>query len=179
MDYIIVYDKKTTGNPIVGVHSQRFESEKVTLNDIHPGEDPKRYGFIVVTEEIVRNMITVKYKTDRKGQTVYEPVAREETRDLTSIKDTSLNTNIVLFEANVAKVVSVKDLNDKTVKATIINAEKGIIDVGKSSGFMTVTCHVQMGEEQPVIESQEVNWKWVKDKKRNITAMKLISKPAN
>lgn len=177
MDYIVVYDKKTEGNPITGIHSQRFGEEDLKVTDIHPDDDPKKCGLIIVPEEIVRNMIAVKYKADSKGNVVEEPVVQEITKDLATVKDTSLKTNIVAFGESVKKLVSVKNLTNKNVKAKLVDAEKGVLDMGSGSGLMTVTCMVPSGETQPVIESEKANWKWLKDKKGNITGMTLIKKP--
>ena len=121
-------------------------------------------------------MIAVKYKADSKGNIVEEPVVQEITRDLATVKDTSLKTNIVALGESVKKIVSVRNLTNKKVKAKLVNAKKGVLDVGTASGLMTVTCRVPTGETQPVVESEKANWKWVKDKKGNITSMQLIKK---
>ncbi len=177
MEFIIVYDKKTEGHPILGIHSHRFGEGELALENIQPEEDPKHCGFIVVPEEIVRNMVRIKYKTDRKGNVIQEPVVEEISKDLPAIRDTALKTHIVVFGAPIEKLVSVKNLAQKKVKAKVIDAEKGVIDVGSASGLMSVTCQVPTGESEPVIETEEPNWKWVTDKKGHIIGMELIHKP--
>ena len=175
MDFIVVYDKKASGNPIVAIHSGRLEKDNIELHDIHPDDDPEERGVVMVPAEIISQMVTRKYRRDRKGNVVQKPVLREASKSLSSVLDTSLGGNIILFGEPVAELVGITDLAGQPVEGKVVNAEHGIIGVGERSGFFTVSCRVDTGVEAPVVTSEKENWRWKRDDDGNIVGMELIT----
>ncbi len=174
MDFIIVYDKRAEGNPIVAMHSQRFDTPTVDLRDIHPEDDPDERGVVVVPGEVAARMTTYDYQLDADGNPVQEPVLQEVTRDLTSIMDLALGQNILVFGEPVEDVVQVVDVLDQPVQAELANAAKGVITIGSASGLLSVTARVRTGRSHPVIVGEHTNWQWERDADGNITGLTLL-----
>jgi hypothetical protein len=177
MDFIVIYDKKTRGNPIVAIHSQRFRNQAVTLKDIHPEDDPAERGIVIVPGEILNNRMKRKYKRDKEGNIVQKPVLQERSKDLTSVADASLKQNILIFGEPVAELSTIKDLAGKKVRGTIVDEAKGIIGIGDRSGHFTVVCCVSTGLSEPEVASESPNWKWEYDTDGNVTGMVLLKQP--
>ena len=76
MDYIVVYEKKARGNPIVAIHSQRFQKDAVELTDIHPKDNPDERGVVIVPGEIISRMVIQEFKRNEVGEIVQQPVWR-------------------------------------------------------------------------------------------------------
>lgn len=176
MEYIIVYDKKTSGNPIVAIHSQRFSKGTIKLEDIHPDDDPNEHGVVVVPGEIINQMVIRKYKLDIKGNVIQKTVEQEKTKELTSIMDTSTGQNVLVFGEPITEIRNITNLMKQTIDGTVMNAEKGIIGIGGNTGFFTVTANVDTGLKQPEIISEKQNWKWKRNDKGEIIGMDLIKK---
>lgn len=174
MEYIVVYDKKTSGNPIVAIHSKRFSKDKVALRDIHPDDDPEQSGVVVVPEEIINQMVIRNHKVDRKGNVIQKPVEEIKTKELTSLMDSSLKQNILVFGEAVTRIISITNLKGQRIEGTIVDPEKRIIGIGSNTGFFIVTCNVDTGVRQPEIASEKQNWKWRLDNEGNIIGMELI-----
>ena len=174
MDFIVVYDKSAVGSPIVAVHSQRFTKEDVTLQDIHPDDDPSKRGIVVVPGEIVSRMVLRKYKRGKNGQLLEKPVLVVKTKVVTSIPDSAVKQNIVFFSEPIAELVSVTDLSGNGVRAKALSSEKGVIGVGESSGVFSVVCNVTTGVTEPEVVSEKQNWRWKRDAEGNIVGMELI-----
>ena len=176
MEFIVVYDKKKAGNPIVAIHSQRFVKEVIELKDIHPGDDPNERGVVVVPGEIVSQMVIRNYKRDREGNIKKNPVHQEKTKELISVMDTALDQNILIFGEPVIKLVDITDLKEKRIRGNLVNAGKGVIGIGDDSGLFKVTCMIDTGFSRPEVSSEKKNWKWKTDREGNIIGMELIEK---
>jgi hypothetical protein len=174
MDFIVVYDKKTPGNPIIAVHSQRFTKANVTLKDIHPEDDPAEHGVVIVPGEVIHKSVLRKYKRDRKGKVLMRSVMQERSKDLVTVADSALGENILVFGEPYAEILSATDLAGKRARTTAVNPEKGVIGVGNRSGQFTVVCQVDTGTQAPEIVGEEKNWEWDRDREGNIVGMKLL-----
>ena len=174
MPHIVVYDKTSAGSPIVGIHSAPPGEEHVELQDIHPGADPTHYGAVLVPDDVVAQMTARKYKRDRKGKLLMQPVLQEKTKDLIAAADSALGENILVFGEPYAAIKSVTDLKGHTAPHTAKNPAKGIIGVGKRSGYFTVTCTVDTGVQAPETLAEEKNWEWERDGDKNIVGMRLL-----
>lgn len=177
MDFIVVYDKKADGNPVVAIHSQRFTKAVITLQDIHPEDNAAERGVIVVPGDIIHNSVVRKYKCDRKGNPVLRPVLHDKVKDLVTINDSALGQNILVFGEPYVEVKSLLDLTGKSASHTAVNPEKGIIGVGSRTGLYTVTCRVDTGVLAPEVLSEEKNWEWERDRNGTIVGMKLLQAP--
>ncbi len=179
MDFIVVYDKKTSGNPIVAIHSQRFHKDTVELKDIHPEDDPNEQGVVIVPGEIINQMVIRKYKRDREGKIVQKPLLQERTKGLTSMPDTALGQSILVFGEPITEIISITGLDGQSIEGTIVKGEKGIIGIGSNAGLFTVICCVDTGIIQPEIISEKQNWKWKRDDDGNIIGMELVEEIAS
>jgi hypothetical protein len=177
MNYVVVYDRKAADNPIVGIHGGIVDKAQVDLQEVHPGADPKKYGVVVVPEEIISQMTLREYKRDSAGEVLTHPVLQERTKELVSVADSALGENILFFGEPYAEVKSVVDLAGKKAHPASMNAGKGIIGLGQRSGLFTVTCAVDTGAQAPEMLEEEKNWEWEKDREGNIVGMKLLGKP--
>jgi hypothetical protein len=176
MPHIVVYDKKSAGSPIVGIHSAPPGQEHVELQDIHPGADPTRYGAVLVPDDVIAQMTARQYKRDRKGKVVTQSVLEERTKDLVAAADSALGENILVFGEPYAEIKSVTDLNGRKARHTAKNPAKGIIGVGTRSGFFTVTCNVDTSVQAPAMLAEEKNWEWERDSDENIIGIRLLKK---
>jgi len=176
MAHIVVYDRKSTGNPTVMIHSSPRGQERGDLQHGLAGADPKQYGVVLVPDEVVTQMVARKYKRDRKGKVVLRPVLQEKAKNLASVSDSSLGENILVFGEPYTEIKSITDLAGKKTRHTAVNPEKGVIGVGTRSGHFTVTCEVDTGARVPEGVSEEKNWEWERDREKNIVGMKLLKK---
>jgi len=174
MTHIVVYDKKSTGNPIVGVHAAPPRQEHVSLDDVHPGADPSQYGVLLVADDIVAQMTARRYRRDRKGRLVMRPVLHDRSKELLTAADSALGENIIAFGEPYAEIRSVTDLSGKSAPFTAKNPAKGIIGLGARSGHFTVVCKVDTGQQAPEVVSEEKNWEWQRDSAANIVGMRLL-----
>jgi hypothetical protein len=172
MDYIIVYEKKK-GNPIFLIEPKLI-SNREKLQDYFPHLDPHQFGFVIAPEEITTHLEIIEYETDKKGGIIFETEFREVQKKLFSKFDSAYDKNILIFEQSISEIVSIVDLKNKKVKASIVDAKQGIIEVGDKRGYFTVTCKIEIGK-QPKIKSRKKNWKWIKSKGK-ITGIGLIDK---
>ncbi len=177
MDFIVVYDKAKEGNPIVAIHSQRFAKPDVSLRDIHPNDDPAERGLVMVPGDVIHNRVVRKFKSDRKGHPVMQPVLHDKVKELVTVNDSALGQNILVFGEPYAEVKSLLDLTGKSASHTAVNPEKGIIGIGSRSGLYTVTCRVDTGVQAPEVLSEEKNWEWERDQVGTIIGMKLLQAP--
>lgn len=176
MRVIVVYEKKSAGNPIVGIHAKPLEKDEIDLKDVYPEADPKKYGVVLVPQEVVSQMTVRKYKRDRKGKVVMQPVLQDKTKDLASMPDSALGENILVFGEPYVEVKSVTDLAGKKVRHTALKPEKGVIGVGERSGHFSVACQVETGAQAAELLGEEKNWEWERDREGNIVGMKLLKK---
>lgn len=174
MTQVVVYDKKSKGNPIVGIHAAPPGQEQVSLDDIHAGADPAQYGVLLVADDIVAQMTVHKYKRDRKGRLVMRPVLQDRFKELITAADSALGENIIAFGEPYATIRSVTDLSGKSAPFTGKNPAKGIIGLGARSGCFTVVCEVDTGQQAPEVVSEEKNWEWQRDAAANIVGMRLL-----
>jgi hypothetical protein len=174
MTQIVVYDKKSKGNPIVGIHAARSRQDQVSLEDVHAGADPARYGVLLVADDIVAQMTAHKYKRDRKGRLVMRPVLQDRSKELLTTADSALGENIIAFGEPYAKIRSVTNLSGKSAPFSEKHPAKGIIGLGERSGCFTVVCEVDTGQQAPEVVSEEKNWEWERDGAANIVGMRLL-----
>ncbi len=176
MEYIVVYDKKLNGNPIVAIHSQRFGKNTVELKDIHPEDDPNERGVKVVSGDIISQMFVRGYKTEKKANMMQKSIEQEKMKELTSTMDSSIGQNILIFGEPFTKIIQITNLMDQSIEGTVVNHYKGIIGIGGNTGLFTVTCKVDTGIKMPEISEDKTNWRWKRDNNGKIIGMELIKK---
>lgn len=174
MAQIVLYDKQARDNPIVSIQPAARETRKASLQDSFPGADANRYGVVIVPDDVIERMTAHEYKTDRKGKVALQPVLQQKTKAVLSASDSALGQNIVSFGEPYAEIGAVTDAKDQPVQATALDPKKGLVGLGKSSGFFSVTCAVATGAEAPEIVSHEKNWEWVRDAGGAISGMKIL-----
>jgi hypothetical protein len=174
MAHIVIYDKQASGNPIVSIQPAGSQGASVSLADVYPSADPRRYGLVVVPGEVIDRMTLVKAKVDRKGKVVMQPVMQEKTKALLSASDSALGQNILLFGEPYDEIRGATDAEDHAVPATAVDPKKGLVGVGKRSGYFSLTCAVATGAEAPETASQEKNWEWVRDATGAISGMRTL-----
>ncbi|MFX0065855.1 MAG: hypothetical protein ACFFC7_27085 [Candidatus Hermodarchaeota archaeon] len=172
MEYIVIYEKREN-NPIVAIEPKLIIARD-KIEDYFPHLNPRQFGFVIVPEEIISYLEIVEYEKDKKGKTVFEPVFCEVQKKLFSKFDSAFDANILIFGQKITALVSIVDLKDKSVKGSVVDPEKGIIDIGDNKGFFTVTCRTVTGK-QPKIKSRKKNWKWIKSK-GDIIGIELLKK---